>query len=173
MLTPTRIAVLGMTLICSLGVFADNVTSNFVRFFPDHTIPKSVLRTFLASGSIGEFRIVSVNVDSIRQAIRDAQASSNPKNRTIQFPLIDQSIVSIEIQSAEEHHDGWKSGIAQLYGRVVGDEYSMVQATFGPDGSAHLTIRANGKRYAIRKSSVPPYHFYYTLNYNSRSKKID
>ncbi len=173
MSTPTRIVVLLTMLLCSFVVEGDDPASDFVRFFPDDAVPESVLRTFLASGSISEYRIVSVNIDALRQAIRDAQTTGDSENRTIVFPLIDESIISIEIRAADEHHDGWKSGIAQLRGSVEGDEYSMVQGTFAPDGSAHLTIRAGGQRYAIRKSSVLPYHFYYTLNFETGSKKID
>ena len=173
MSTLTRIAVLLVTLLFSFVAEGDNVESNFVRFFPDDAIPESVLRAFLASGAMAEYRIVTVDVDALRETIRDAHTTTDAQKSTISFPLLDESTVSIEIQAAGEHHEGWQSGIAQLIGKVTGDEFSMVQGLFAPDGSTHLTIRTGGERYAIRKSSVLPYHFYYTIGWDAGAKKID
>ena len=173
MSTLTRNAVLLITLLFGFVPNGNGDESDFVQFFPDDAIPESVLQAFLASGKIAEYRIVTVDVDSLREMIRNPRATTNAGNPSISFPLLDESTVSVEIRAATEHHEGWQSGITQIIGKVTGDKFSMFQGVLAPDGSAHLTIRTDGQRYAIRKTSVLPYHFYYTLNWDAGPKKID
>ena len=169
----TRNAFLLCILLLGLAPTGHGDESDFVQFFADDAIPDSVLRAFLESGSIAEYRVVTVEVDSLRELIRNSSFAPEAKTPTVSFPLLDGTVVSVELTAAAEHHEGWQSGFASLFGKVSGDEFSTFQGVLAPDGSAHLTIRTGGQRYAIRKSSVLPYHFYYTIDRSAGPRKID
>ncbi len=176
MLSYSRNAVLLTVLSCCLLLsegHADSSASEVVKFLPDDAIPQHVLWDFIDARHIGEYRVVQIDTDALRTMIRDARdtAPSSAKP-TISLPLVDETMVSIELNAADEHHDGWQSGIGTFIGRVVADEYSSVQCVLGPDGSVHLTIRTSGERHAIRKTSLLPYHVYWTLG-QGFNKKID
>ena len=147
--------------------------SEFIQFFPNDAVPSSVLQAFLDSGPIAEYRIVTVDVESLREVIRASGIPPDTRTFTIPFPLLDGTAVSIEITAAGEYHEGWQTGHAQLLGKVHDDELTMFQGVLAPDGSARLTLRTRDQRYSIRKSSMLPYHFYYRLDQRSGPKKID
>ena len=117
--------------------------------------------------------MVEVNVDALRQMLREAATSSEqdgpPK---IDLPLVDQSVVSIELIEGGEYHDGWQTGFAAFRGKVSGDELSTAQCVIAPDGSMSLLIRTAGKRYKLEKSPLLPYHIYWVLG-EGLSHKID
>jgi len=153
----------------SIDAVADSSAITFVRFVPDEAIPTATLQAFRDSGQIDEVRIVTIDTDSLRFAIREAHAPAPSQDKPIlTFPLLNESLVSIELKAADEYFDGWQSGIAAFRGTVVGVELSSVQCVIGPDGSVSMTIRVPGRRYAIRKSPLLPYHFYYTLRKDFR-----
>lgn len=104
----------------------------------------------------------------IREIANNAGMSEAP---TMQLPLVDESIVLVELADAKEYFDGWQTGQASFYGRVIGDEYSQVQCSISPDGSVHLIVRTAGKRHAMQKTSLLPYHVYWTSG--EFVKKID
>ncbi len=176
MLSYSRNAVLLTVFSCCLLLSegrADSSASEVVKFLPDDAIPQDILRDFIDARHIGGYRVVQIDTDALRAIIRDAhESASSSAKPVISFPLVDGSTVSIELIAAEEHYDGWQSGIGTFIGRVVGDEYSSVQCVLGPDGSVHLTIRTSGERHAIRKTSLLPYHVYWTLG-QGFNKKID
>ena len=152
---------------------ADSSTSEVVRFLPDDSIPQDVLRAFVDARPIGEYRVVEIDTDALREMIREArEAASSSTKLTISFPLVDESMISLELNAAGEHYDGWQAGIGTFIGTVAGLEYSSVTCVLGPDGSVNLTIRVPGERYAIRKTSLLPYHVYWTLKQGFR-KRID
>ena len=152
---------------------ADSPTSEVVKFLPDDAIPHDVLRAFVDARHIGEYRVVEIDTDALRLKIREAHESISASAKpTIRFPLVDESVVSIELRTSDEHYDGWQSGMATFIGRVAADEYSSAQCVIGPDGSVSLKILVMGKRHAIQKTSLLPYHIYWTLG-EGFEKKID
>ena len=143
---------------------AETPTSDFIVFLPDNVLPESVLSEFLEARHVGDYRVVTVNADALRKMLRDASTlSAAAEPASITLPLIDQSMISIEVRSGGESHEGWKSGFATFRGRVSGDELSTAQCVIAPDGSISLLIRTAGKRYKLEKTSLLPYHVYWVL----------
>jgi len=168
----TRLSVLACFAVAT-GASAETPASKVISFLPDDVLPQSVLTEFLGARHVGDYRVVEVNVDALRQILRDASTSSAAADPPkIFLPLIDQSVVSIELSSGGESHDGWQAGIASFYGKVAGDEVSTAQCVIAPDGSMNLVIRTAGKRYKLEKSPLLPYHIYWVLG-EGFSRKID
>jgi len=143
---------------------ADPGSSSFVRFVHDDLLPEDVLDSFLKARHIGDYRVVEIDTDALRQMLREAYPPSDDSDSpTISLPLIDGALVKIELGGGDESHSGWQVGFASFLGRVAGDEYSSVQCVISPDGSANLTIRTAGKCYKLEKTSVLPYHVYWSL----------
>ena len=152
---------------------ADPSSPSFVRFVHDDSLPKDVLDSFLQARHIGDYRVVEIDTDALRQMLREAYPPSDGSDLpTISLPLVDRALVKIVLRGGGESHSGWQSGIASFLGRVAGDEYSSVQCVISPDRSANLTIRTAGKRYKLEKTSVLPYHVYWSLG-EGFSQQID
>jgi hypothetical protein len=162
-----------LLLAMATAVFADSESSTVVRFLPDDALPQDVLGSFLEARHVGEYRVVEFDSDALRQALREAYPpSSASKSPTITLPLIDGALVTIELRGGGEEHDGWQAGFATFMGKVAGDEYSWIICVVSPDGSASLTMSTAGKRFKLEKTSLLPYHVYWSLGKGS-SQKID
>ena len=157
----------------SAGSIADSSSPSVVKFLPDDVLPHDVLSAFLEARHVGDYRVVEVDVDGLRQMIREAYVPSGVSGPpAISLPLIDMSLVKIVLRGGGEEHAGWQTGIATFFGRVAEDEYSSVICVVGPDGSVNLTSRVNGKRYKLEKASLLPYHVYWSLG-EGFSQKLD
>ena len=157
----------------STGSIADSSSSSVVKFLPDDALPQEVLSAFLEARHVGDYRVVEVDTDALRQMIREAYPPSTVAGLPrISLPLIDMSLVEIGLRGGGEEHAGWQTGIATFLGRVTEDEYSSVTCVVAPDGSVNLTIRTAGKRYKLEKTSLLPYHVYWSLG-EGFSRKID
>ncbi len=173
MFTRLMITSLALLLAFKASSIADPGSPSFVRFVHDDSLPKALLDSFLKARHVGDYRVVEIDTDALRQTLRDAYSSSDRSDSpTISLPLIDGALVKIELRGGGESHSGWQAGIASFLGRVAGDEYSSVQCVITPDGSANLTIRTAGHRYKLEKTSVLPYHVYWSLG-EDFSQQID
>jgi len=168
----SRTAIRNMALACLViasGSHAESSAPTIITFVPDDVLPEVVLSDLLSARRVADYRIVTVDSDGLRQLIRDA--SPSPTGSVwleISLPLVNQSLISIELTSGEESYDGWQSGIASFFGKVAGNEMSSVQCVIAPDGSVSLVIRAAGKRYKLDKMSLLPYHIYWEDEGSSR-----
>lgn len=157
----------------AVGSNAETPESAVVKFLPDDVLPQRVLSDLLVARHVGDYRVVEVDTDALRQLIRDASASPTETDPpSISLPLVDQSPISIELNDANESHQGWQTGIASFHGQVAGDEMSTVICMIAPDGSMNLVIRTAGRRYKLEKSPLLPYHIYWVRG-EGFSRKID
>jgi len=144
---------------------AGESSADVVKFLPDNIVDNDVLDEFIAKRPIKDYRVVEIDVDALRTIIRQAHESIQSSTKpTISLPLLDGTAVSIELLQAEEHHESWQSGIASFIGRVVGSEPSSVVCIVGPDGSLSLTMSLPRDRYKIEKTTLLPYHIYWTMH---------
>lgn len=147
----------------TLGV-ADSESPSFVNFVNDDVLPEDMLESFLDARHVGDYRVVEIDTDALRAFLRDAYPQADASELpTISLPLVDGTYVEVLLRDGGEHYFGWRAGFASFYGSISGDEYSTVQCTVSPDGSASLTIRTAGRRYKLDKTPVLPYHVYWLL----------
>jgi len=168
---------LGVAAIACVSVWgsggANSSHSEVVRFLSADAIAEDVLHAFIAKRRVQDYRVVRIDSDALRTMIRDAHESiASSSTPTISLPLLDGSIVSIELLQAEEHFESWKSGMATFIGRIEGIEYASVTAVLAPDGSLDLTMTISPERYKIEKTTLLPYHVYWTMA-PGYEKKID
>lgn len=147
-------------LVIASGSHAETSTPTVFEFLPDDVLPEAVLYEWLSERQVANYRVVTVDADTLRQLLRDASPTDSDR-LAISLPLVDQSLISIEIISGGEWHDGWRSGFASLLGKIAGDELSTVQCVIAPDGSMSLVIRGAGNRYKLDKTPLLPYHIYW------------
>ncbi len=141
---------------------ADSESPSFIRFLDDDVLPKDMLESFLDARHVGEYRVVEIDTDALRQILRDAFTSSvDSETPTISLPLVDGTYVEVLLRSGGENHSGWQAGFGSFFGSISGDELSTVQCTISPDGSTSLVIRTEGKRYKLDKTAILPYHVYW------------
>jgi len=145
----------------------------FIQFVDDGELPGDVLETFLKTRPVGDYRVVRIDTDALRQMLRNADLpASDSKVPKIFVSLVDGTLVEVLLKSGGESHSGWQTGLASFRGTVAGDQYSMVKCVVSPDGSADLVIRTAGQRYKLEKTSIPPYHVYWSWDPDF-SRKID
>ena len=143
---------------------ANSPSAEIVRFLSADAIAEDVLRAFITERNVQDFRVVTIDSDALRTMIRDAHESiANSSTPTISLPLLDGSIVFIELLQADEHFESWKSGMDTFIGRIEGIEYASVTAVLAPDGSLDLTMTISPERYKIEKTTLLPYHVYWAM----------
>ena len=158
-------------LVIASGSHAESSAPTVITFFPDDVLPEAVLTELLSAKRVADYRVVTVDVDALRQLLRDAPPSESDWLE-ISLPLFNQSLISIEIRAGGESHEGWQSGFASFVGKIAGNELSTVQCVIAPDGSVNLVIRGAGKRYKLEETALLPYHIYWQQGEGS-SRKID
>ena len=170
-----RFLSLGFVLLLAFAAFDSpaSETKPFIQFVDDSEIPGDELETFLKKRPIGNYRVVRIDTDALRQMLRDTFPSQDDsKTHKISLTLVDGTSVEVVLKGGGESHSGWQTGFATFLGSVTGDEYSTVQCVISPDGSADLVIRTAGQRYKLEKTAVLPFHVYWSLDREFR-KKID
>ncbi len=170
-----RFLAIGLTFLLTLVALKSLASESqaFIQFVDDGELPGDELETFLEKRPVGDYRVVRIDTDALRQMLRNAfPPAIDTKGPTISLSLVDGSLVEVLLKGGGESHSGWQTGFASFLGTVVGDQYSTVQCVMSPDGSADLVIRNAGQRYKLEKTSILPYHVYWSWD-PEFSRKID
>ena len=126
---------------------------------PDDQVEHADLESFIQQRPLDAYRIVTVDSDALRTVIRDVG-----QHPGFQLRLLSPSPVTLIAKSAEEHSDGWQSGLATWMGTVAGDDSSSATFVVSPDGSVNgkINSRESG-RIAIEPIPNTPYHIVWRL----------
>lgn len=142
-----------------------------IRFAADEAVSSPVIEEFVGNRPVERYRIVEIDADALRSAIRAAQeALEGSDTATLELPLLDETIVQIELRRAAEHYDSWRSGFASFSGAITGGGYSKISGGIAPDGSVSLYIHAPPDYFKIEPTSVLPYHVYWIMSPDVKTK---
>jgi len=165
----------GLVLIFAFATFNSfaSESERFIQFVDESELPVNVLEALLKKRRFGDYRVVRVDTDALRQMLRDAYSSTSDTIKpSISLSLVDGTPIDVLLKNGGESNSGWQAGFASFLGSVAEDEYSTVQCLISPDGSADLVIRKAGNRYKLEKTEILPYHIYWSRELEF-SKKID
>ena len=160
-----RFLLIGLVLLLALAALNSPASESqpFIQFVDDSEIPADELETFLKKRPVADYRVARINADALRRMLRNAfPPASDSIAHTISLSLVDGTLVEVILKDGGESHSGWQSGFASFLGAVEGDQYSTVQCVISPDGSVNLVIRTAGQRYKLEKTSILPYHVYWS-----------
>lgn len=139
---------------------SEPVSNSIFKFVPNDSVPYLTRESVLRGGDISDYRIVQVDLDTLRELARDSVNGES----FVAFPMIDGTSVSLSFNHVQESPENPSVGFAQFSGYVVGDSNSSAGFVVTTDGVLHLNVRTRGAEYTVVQTRVPKY-FLYAVNY--------